>query len=217
MSALDSIPWEWVGAFGGLLCTGLCGLLAVIAISQLVNFGVFDDALYDLFGEDALKMPILAVTFTPICLGVMLAHMLHAPSGFARLARWCGGRWHALLGTALVLVLCNLPNVDMSGFHRLGIHFAMAYLLVALVVREDHLLSRFLGWAPIRRIGAISYGMYLFHIFAVTAALKIMGAISMEGAVLAFVLTTLLTVAVSEVSFRLFESPIMRWKSRFSS
>lgn len=192
-------------------------LFVVIAFSQLINFGVFDQQLYSLFGEDALKMPILAVTFTPICLGVLLAHALHAPRGFAFLGRLCAGRFHVLVGSALVLLLCNLPNEDMSGFHRLGIHVAMAYLLVSLVVREDHMLARFLDWYPIRRIGAISYGMYLFHIFAVTAALKILGALSLDGAILAFLLTTLITVAVSEISFRLFENPIMRWKRRFSS
>jgi peptidoglycan/LPS O-acetylase OafA/YrhL len=93
----------------------------------------------------------------------------------------------------------------------------MSYLLVTLVVREDHMLQRFLQFAPIKRIGTISYGMYLFHIFAVTAALKILDRLSLEGAVAAFLLTTLLTVVVSEISFRLFENPIMRWKKRFSS
>jgi len=36
MSALDSIPWEWVGAFGGLACTGLCGFIAVVGIGIAV-------------------------------------------------------------------------------------------------------------------------------------------------------------------------------------
>jgi peptidoglycan/LPS O-acetylase OafA/YrhL len=192
-------------------------LLVVIGISQLVNFGFFDSQLANIFGDDASILPILQVTFTPICFGVLLARLLHSPQGYLRLARFCGGRFQALLGVALVLVACNLPTSDISGWSRLLIHLSMSYLLVTLVVREAHMLLRFLQFAPIKRIGTISYGMYLFHIFAVTAALKILDRLSLEGAVAAFLLTTLLTVVVSEISFRLFENPIMRWKKRFSS
>ena len=192
-------------------------LFGIIGISQLVNFGFFDAQLADLFGDDAAILPILQVTFTPICFGVLLARLLHSPRGFQGLARFCGARFHAPLGLALVLLACNLPATDISGWNRLLIHLTMSYLLVTLVVREDHPLRSLLQWAPIRRVGTISYGMYLFHIFAVTAAWKILERLSVEGPVAAFVLTTLLTVAVSEVSFRLFENPIMRWKRRFSS
>ncbi len=66
-------------------------------------------------------------------------------------------------------------------------------------------------------MGAISYGMYLFHVFAVTAVLKVMDRLSLSNAIIAFLLTTILTILVSELSFRFFENPIMRWKKRFNS
>ncbi|MHC4824836.1 MAG: acyltransferase family protein, partial [Planctomycetota bacterium] len=65
-------------------------LLVVIGISQLVNFGFFDSQLANIFGDDASILPILQVTFTPICFGVLLARLLHSPQGYLRLARFCG-------------------------------------------------------------------------------------------------------------------------------
>jgi len=192
-------------------------LLTGIGLSQLINFGVFDAQLHRVLGESANSLPILQVTFTPICLGVLLAHLLHNQRGFSILARFSGGRFQALLGLVFVLISCNLPTADISGWNRLIIHLSMAYLLASLVVREDHLLQRILAFSPIRRIGTISYGMYLFHIFAVTAALKILDRVSVHNALAAFILTIILTVMLSEISFRLFENPIMRWKRRFSS
>lgn len=34
-SVWDSIPWEWVGALGGLGCSALCGLVALVAVAVL--------------------------------------------------------------------------------------------------------------------------------------------------------------------------------------
>jgi peptidoglycan/LPS O-acetylase OafA/YrhL len=192
-------------------------LFVVIAFSQLVNFGVFDSQLHSLFGESSEILHILQVTFTPICLGVLVAHILHTPKGFAKLAKFCGGRFQPIVGSALVLLACNLPGDDISGWIRLSVHITMTFLLISLVVREDHLLQRALNIPIIKRMGAISYGMYLFHVFAVTAVLKVMDQLSLSHALIAFLLTTLLTILISEISFRFFENPIMRWKKRFNS
>jgi len=192
-------------------------LLAVIGFSQLVNFGVLDTWLASIFGDAMEAIPILQTTFTPICLGVLLAHTLHNPQRFRFIARFCGGRYHAILGSVLLLVVCNLPTDDISGWNRLLIHLSMVYLLASLVLRENHALQRLFSHGILRRIGAISYGMYLFHIFAVTVAFKLLEHLPFASPVLGFLLTTLLTVAVAEISFRLFEEPIMRWKKRFSS
>jgi peptidoglycan/LPS O-acetylase OafA/YrhL len=192
-------------------------LLVVIAINQLLNFGVLDPFMPGHFDGSHGGLEILEVTFTPICLGVLLAHSLHNPRGYTRLARWAGKRYHSLVGAIIILIACNLPNADISGWNRLLIHLGMAYFLVCVVIREDHLLQRALSFRPIKRLGAISYGMYLYHIFAVIAASQILGySPSINSPVINFLLTTLLTVIVSELSFRLFELPIMRWKKRFS-
>jgi peptidoglycan/LPS O-acetylase OafA/YrhL len=192
-------------------------LVAVIGFSQLINFGIFDSQLHSIFGVSPAAMPILQVTFTPICLGVLLAHMLHCQRGFQALFRLCGGRFAPLLGLAMIIALSNLPTSDFGGGYRLSVHLAMAYFLVAIVIREDHVLQRLLNIFPLKRIGTISYGMYLFHIFAVAAAMKLLQYLPFDGPVATFLIATVLTVIVAEISFRLFESPIMRWKRRFSS
>ena len=40
-------------------------------------------------------------------------------------------------------------------------------LLGSLVVREDHFARPFLTFPPIARMGVISYGMYLYHVWVI--------------------------------------------------
>jgi peptidoglycan/LPS O-acetylase OafA/YrhL len=156
-------------------------------------------------------------TFGPILLGVMLAHALDHPIGFALLRRVLGHRLAPLMAAALLLALCAYPREDLSGWPRLAIHAAMTALLCASVIREDHLLRPVLGVWPIRRIGVVSYGMYLFHMLVrhvIDKAAQRVGGCS-EG--LFFVALLLLTWAVAETSFRLYESRFLALKSRFAN
>jgi len=192
-------------------------LFAIILLMQLVNFGLVDGWLEDLFGPKAPHLEILQTTFTPICLGVLLAHLLHGKRGYVFLQRIFGGRYQSLASVGLVLLLAGLPIKDISGWQRIAIQLTMAILLLSLILREKNILSPILNWRPIRRIGAISYGMYLFHIFLVSLALQLMKPLGLSSPVLVFILAFGGTVLVAECSFRFFEQPILKLKGRFAS
>ncbi|MEM7272672.1 MAG: acyltransferase [Actinomycetota bacterium] len=176
-----------------------------VAANQLVNFGY-------LFSAQREELEILQVTFTPIILGVVLAYLLHHRYGVV----WqvVGHRLAAPALAAGLLVLMALPNevTSLVGVHRLAIHLAMTALLAALVVREDHPLAGALKQRPLVRIGAISYGIYLLHMFVRHVVVEMLGLDFSSVPLGLFVVVGIGTVIAAEISFRLFESPLLRLK-----
>ena len=117
---------------------------------------------------------------------------------------------------ALLFAASNLPVHNISGWPRLLIHICMVALLASCVVQENHLLSGVLKWFPIRRIGVISYGMYLYHMWTRHAAVEVLERLSITWAGSLFVLCFVLTIIAAELSFRFFELPFLKLKHRFS-
>ena len=185
-------------------------LLVVIAINQALNFELIGGAV----GAFWRARSIGQITFTPICLGVLLAHALHDRRWYDRCARWLGRPWQSLALAALVILACNIPQADMSGWLRLTIQALMALLLATCVICEDNWLNRLLGSRAVRRIGVISYGMYLYHMFAAHVARWIVGPESSAPPFTFFLVTLTLTVAAAELSFRFYETPFLRLKDR---
>jgi peptidoglycan/LPS O-acetylase OafA/YrhL len=183
-------------------------LFGVILINQLINFRV----LHGLFGEFNFNLSILQITFTPICLGVLLAHMLHEKRWFVRLFRWIGSPWSSLFWVGAVLLACNLPRPELMGWPRLSIQILMTLLLASCVVVENHWLNSLLQFAIIRRIGVISYGMYLFHEFAAHIVRAFVGSHRTLPPFVMFLVTLALTILVSELSYRYYETPFLHLK-----
>jgi peptidoglycan/LPS O-acetylase OafA/YrhL len=156
-------------------------------------------------------------TFGPILLGVMLAHVLDDESAFALSWRVLGHRLAPLLAAALLLAICAYPREDVSGGPRIAIHFAMTLLIGASVIREDHLLRPVLRLWPLRRIGVVSYGMYLFHMIVRHLVDKAAQRLGWSSEGVFFLALVLLTWAVAEASFRFYESRFLALKSRFAN
>jgi peptidoglycan/LPS O-acetylase OafA/YrhL len=153
-------------------------------------------------------------TFTPILLGVLLAHILHTPRGFERVSRVLGHRTTSLwLSVTLIMALVFMPE-DLRGWPRLIIHLLMMGLLASAVVREDHVLAPLMQWPPIVRIGVLSYGMYLLHVFVVHFT-ELLAEHGLPDPFL-FPLVVLGTISVAELSYRFYETPFLRLKTRFA-
>jgi peptidoglycan/LPS O-acetylase OafA/YrhL len=183
-------------------------LLAVIAANQLVNFRVL---------RVERDLPMLQATFTPICLGVGLAHLLHSPAGFRGASRALSARWASPLALAVLVALCSIPNSDISGWHRLLTQLAMSVFLCACVAREDHGLQGVLCLPAIARIGVISYGVYLYHQFGRGAAEVLLQRAGVDVPLALFATCLALTIAVAELSFRYYETPFLRMKEWLDS
>lgn len=186
-------------------------VLLFIGLNQLVSFGIGIGAPDAWLGSRYPELAILQATFTPICLGVLLAHALHDARGFRLLHRVLAARVSAPLMALALLVVCNLPNEDIRGLHRLAIQLLMSGVVGACVIVEANGLQRVLTLGAVSRIGVVSYGMYLYHIFVIDLVHRL-GVPSL----LVFVSAGAGTWVVAELSFRGFESRFLAWKTRFA-
>lgn len=199
-------------------------LIGVIVMSELVNFGVLRPLLTRIYSDpQAYLMPLFMVTFAPIAFGVCLAHILHHPRSHAVAYRIVGHRWAPLLWVGVLALIFHFAPEDMAGWPRLAGHLTVALLLASLVIREDNCAARLLKIPVWARIGAISYGLYLYHEWIIDYLTKPVDALIQHAGLtsialfLRFVVIATVCILVAEVSFRFFEKPILRLRSRFQS
>jgi peptidoglycan/LPS O-acetylase OafA/YrhL len=128
-----------------------------------------------------------------------------------------GGRsWHLWLGVLLIAAHSACGRLTMAWPFPLRLLYADVYdAAFALVVlglwSSSGTISLALAWRPIAYLGSISYGIYVYHVAAIEWAHTIAGDAPLLLGVVAFAGTVLISV----MSWHLFESPILRLKSRF--
>ena len=174
----------------------LIALIAVDQISEAVG------------NESVLVIRILSSLSLPILLGALSAVLLNEPRAHRAIATVLGRRWSAPAAFA-VLAMCIAVSAPL---------FLIQTLLVAAVVTvtitEKTYLHPVLMWRPLAFVGVISYGMYLMHMLAANAVRVV---VHEEQSVPVFVGTLLMVIMAAFVSFRLFETPILRLKRRFEA
>lgn len=189
-------------------------LAALIALNVLGAMGLYEWlGLLPIDGQH-LRFEVCCTTYAPILMGSFCALLLNSPEGFAALRPLTGFQaapwlWFALL----LLALAGFPGA-LEGPPNLVVHSLMCLMLVSLVVREDNGMAPLMRLPPLVRIGQISYGIYLYHLFAlaiVTKAFEVLGLTSW-GWVL--VLYYALTILIAEISFRRFEAWFLRFRRR---
>jgi peptidoglycan/LPS O-acetylase OafA/YrhL len=191
-------------------------LVVFLGLNQALNFELGREHWPAWLAAGRAQLEILQITFTPIALGVALAHLLHHRRGFAALFPILRNPVTAPAAIGVVLSAA-VSREDLSGLPRLTIQLAIVVLLATCVVREDHALAGSLRFAPLKRIGIVSYGMYLIHMFAVGPAESFVRRLGLGGAPATFVVCAALTYVAARYSFRYFETPWLERKRRFES
>lgn len=218
LAAEEQFYFIWPPVEKWLRGQALVLVLVIIAASVVIQLGLVDPWLHAAFGWSSKEPAMLRETgFTPISLGVLLAHVMHRPRGFAVIHRLGAPRAAAPLLLVALVIYANLLPAEISGLPRLGIHLLMVLLLAACVVREDHGLRPLLTWAPVARIGALSYGIYLFHQICLGGARAVAGKIGLGHPVVVLVLGSIGVWIMAELSFRFYESRFLRLKERFGA
>jgi peptidoglycan/LPS O-acetylase OafA/YrhL len=159
-------------------------------------------------GSTSAVAVVVASLAPAILFGVALAVLLDQRHHFDALWPVLGHRLAAPL-LAVVLVAAIQFQVD-----ALVTRALMALLVASLCVREDTVLHPALRWRPAVLVGTVSYGIYLMHMLAANVVRKLLGHAS---GIDVFLLTSVLVFIVAYISFRYFESPILRLKNRFQA
>lgn len=189
--------------------------VALAVLNELIAFRVLDGPLRAI-GIGPMDLFMLRSTgFTPIILGVLLAHTLNSQRGFRVFSRLFGHRVAPFLLAVALLATLELVPWDDQGWIKLVVFLLMTALIGSTVVREDHALAPFLSWRPIARIGVISYGMYLLHLpvqMLVDVPVQRFG----WSDLVRFLLIAAGTMAAAELSYRFYEKPFLKLKRRFA-
>lgn len=163
-------------------------------------------------------LPVMS--YTALLSGALVALMLNEQRGYRLLSRLCGYRGASVVCLVLLLAWLQLSPENLKSWPGAVMYLLMALLLASLVVREDNALRPVLTLAPIRRIGEISYGIYLFHLLGLHVAHETVTHLLPPSAganVLITLIFVPLSVLIAEISFRTFESYFLSLRSRHRS
>jgi peptidoglycan/LPS O-acetylase OafA/YrhL len=174
----------------------------------LPPFGVFPNLQLPSFFRET--------TFGPILLGAILALILDEPRGFSFVSHIVGWWIAPLVILGLVLAAASSVSEDISGWSRLSVHCAMTALIASCVVREKNALEPLLSFLPIRRIGVVSYGIYLYHLLVMHFVVKGLSLTGDPRGIAKFMATAISTWAVAELSYRFLEARFLALKPRYA-
>jgi peptidoglycan/LPS O-acetylase OafA/YrhL len=190
--------------------------VAALVVNQLINFGALDGVIQSVFGIAPGQHPeILQTTFTPILLGVGLAHVMNSRRGYEGLQKWAGFPHATAVLALLLLALLNIALPDISGLPRLTLHVLATLFLAAILFAPSSRTTRLLESRPAVFVGTISYGIYLYHLFALHGARAILAKLSLPEFPSLFLIGLALSIVMAAASYYLYEVHFLRLRHRF--
>jgi peptidoglycan/LPS O-acetylase OafA/YrhL len=165
--------------------------------------------------------------FSWFAAGMLLAEWVHSPLGWGhRLARRRVLMAVVVLAAYLVAAspLAGPAGLVPSSATQFTVKTAMGALVAAglvapLVLDRPDTGHRLLGTRPMVTLGRWSYGIFIWHLAALTMVFPVIGEFSFRGSMPeVLVLTLIFAIAIAAVSYALVESPcreaLRRWESR---
>jgi peptidoglycan/LPS O-acetylase OafA/YrhL len=176
-------------------------------ISAIVMVCLWRSYLYGFRGvSTAYVYNAFDTRFDNLAIGCLLATLLHA----GKLPRWMSKPSNLIALAALGLLVISRSFSPQLYHYTLG--FTVDALLISIVIVQaimlhDSGLWKALEYPASRYIGKISYPMYLYHIWAIGAALRL-HKLPIPSALL-------ITVLLASGSYYVIEKPFLRLKSRW--
>lgn len=141
---------------------------------------------------------------------------------FKRGPSWCYMIIFVVAGLCFLQV--PLPRISfLAGALSYPLAALMCGSLVVLALRWNP-LNRMCSWKPIRFLGSISFGLYVYHLLGIdltgqlfkSLGLSVTPANSVQDWGLFFVISLLLTISMAVLSYYGFERMFLRLKDRFA-
>ena len=146
-----------------------------------------------------------------IVLGSLFAVTLHHPVGYAALSPWIGRPWSPAIIAGLGIACIAVPNVP-----NYVVHVAAAAMVVSCSMQARSMLTPLLTTRALSYIGSISYGLYMLHMLAKNVYSRGSVLVGLPNGGLWTVAGTIgIAMVLATLSFRYFETPILRIKARF--
>lgn len=144
------------------------------------------------------------VAFNLLIGGALAVAMVQVPEAVRRIAVFAPV---ALIGVIAIAAWdANGSEMNYGGLVLLAI--LCAVMIAAVVLRHDGLFARCFATWPMARLGRISYGIYLWH-FPLILLVR-----THVSSFVTVLITVPLSIIAAEISFRVLERPILRWRDR---
>jgi peptidoglycan/LPS O-acetylase OafA/YrhL len=160
------------------------------------------------------------------CLGVLAALIIRSDVALAKARRWSRLIWIIAAGLItgagiLSAIGQGVGSLGANLYTHLALALASSAMITALVATPEGWQNAVLRSRPMVALGTISYGVYLIHIPVIGLTHVILGRSSFvidgwSGAV-ATVVGMLATICLALLSWRYFETPLIRWSHRLSA
>ncbi len=220
-----AVPYPVMFAFSWSLCVeeqfyliwpGLVALLPNRALLALVmSAAVVVDALAEHAAFSAwlpagsLGLRMLTSFATPIGGGCVLALALDTPRGFDVANRLLGRR-----AAAPLLLLLSVGWLMVPATPYVSLSLTLAALVGAVALRPDNGLAWLLERPALRKLGTLSYALYLLHITALGLVRRLLPQLQ-DSALWVFSLGLPLSVVFALAAHWAIERPFLRLRSRF--
>ena len=129
----------------------------------------------------------------------------------------------AVAGCAGFYLVAQFPQIGSSEhtIWQLAVVPLSAACIVLAAVTVPYIKNAF-AWGPLPFLGKISYGLYVYHLFAMTFAPRFVVPETFLGKnllswFLALLAVLILNIALAAPSYLLYERPFLRWKERFEA
>jgi peptidoglycan/LPS O-acetylase OafA/YrhL len=144
--------------------------------------------------------------------------LMGAAFAFAWRWRWLEGRWVARAGTVALALLAVIVLVWDQDF---TIQFSGGYTAIALLgglviaaATGPWRATAVFEWAPLRQVGKVSYGLYLWHLLCLHLAAR---ELADQRPIVQATAGLALSAAATWLSWRFIEQPFLRRKARYAS
>ena len=176
-------------------------------------------------GGGAFETVLLPGVIDSLATGALLSYAVNsasAPQLWRVFARWRSSL--LVLSTCLIIGTEVWPEYYVSGvLLNSALSFFSACLVLIAIDKQSAWWSGWLGRNPLRHLGKISYGLYVYHNFVPqiivlqTINEKWLSGIHNPVALrfIQFLVFTGISISIAEISWRLIERPILRFKDRF--
>jgi peptidoglycan/LPS O-acetylase OafA/YrhL len=156
----------------------------------------------------AVLAEVLGSVRLPICFGALAACLVHSPKGFSWAFPVAGQAW-----SGAVALGAMLAGLAFDATPAWVVHLAMTWLVVSCALRPEQPLRPLLDNPVARHVGKVSYGMYLLHVLCINVVRRLL---DVQQGPRVFLGGLALSVAAATLSYRLFESPLLRLKDRIA-
>lgn len=201
--------------------------LSLIILLLIFLAPVFRLYAYEVHRLDVSPFDFKSGTFTlanldSLCMGALLAFVSQSNISKKTIRNYSSG---IVLPLGLLLYLTSLvlyhyrikPAVFFS-LNDLAVSMIFVWLISATAVGFQGFLGKVLEFAPLRYLGKISYGIYVYHYFVPFLIIPFLGALGFRydtPGPTNFLLSSLVAIGLASLSWRVIELPINNLKRHF--